>query len=285
MVVLPVAPVRRRRAARHRSSASRSTASSSSATPSPSRCWPRSTPSPAAGTCRACARDHLVRRDVERGDQAGPARPSAGHAPRRRLRLVGGVGMGTSVSRAPSRPPRRPSSSRARRPRWSTRTAGTSSPARARSACSPSAAASRSATTRTRKVRGHLPGHRRRPLLGPRRLRQGRRRRHACTCSAVARLHQHRRREGLPRGGRGGAQGHPACATPWWSASPTSGSASASARWSSWSPRPTRPAWKSCRRTSAPTSPAWRRQGDQGTTPQCCGAAIRARWQRIPRRR
>ena len=55
---------------------------------------------------------------------------------------------------------------------------------RARSACWPSAAATRSATTRTtEKSAEHLQGDRRGPLLDPRRLRHGRRRRIASSCS------------------------------------------------------------------------------------------------------
>ena len=46
-------------------------------------------------------------------------------------------------------------------------------------------------------------------------------------------VHQHRRREGLPRGGRGDPQGAPdRGTTPWPSASPTTSSARPSPRWS-----------------------------------------------------
>ena len=57
------------------------------------------------------------------------------------------------------------------------------------------------------KSAAHLPGHRRPPLQLPRRLRQGRRRRHADPARPRLGLHQHRRREGVPRRGGGGAEG------------------------------------------------------------------------------
>ena len=60
-----------------------------------------------------------------------------------------------------------------------------------------------------REVGGHVPGHRRRPLLDPRRLRQRRRGRHRPAPRPGQPVHQHRRREGLPRGGRGGPQAAP----------------------------------------------------------------------------
>ena len=50
-----------------------------------------------------------------------------------------------------------------------------------------SGAPSRSATTRTREDGGHVRRDRRRPVLDPRRLRDGRGRRHASPCSAAAR--------------------------------------------------------------------------------------------------
>ena len=60
-----------------------------------------------------------------------------------------------------------------------------------------------------REVGGHVPGHRRRALLDPRRLRHRRRRRHRPPARPRQPVHQHRRREGLPGGGRGGAQAAP----------------------------------------------------------------------------
>ena len=96
------------------------------------------------------------------------------------------------------------------------------------------AATRRSATTRTREVGGHVPGHRRRALLDPRRLRHGRRRRHRAPARPRQRVHQHRRREGVPGGGRGGPQAAPDGApTRPWSACPTSASARRSPRSSS----------------------------------------------------
>ena len=58
-------------------------------------------------------------------------------------------------------------------------------------------------------VGGDVRGHRRRPLLDPGRLRRGRRRRHRAPPRPGFRLHQHRRREGLPRRGRRGAEAAP----------------------------------------------------------------------------
>ena len=60
-----------------------------------------------------------------------------------------------------------------------------------------------------REVGGDVPRHRRRALLDPRRLRHGRRRRHGAPARPRQPVHQHRRREGLPGGGRGGAQAAP----------------------------------------------------------------------------
>jgi acyl-CoA synthetase (AMP-forming)/AMP-acid ligase II len=77
----------------------------------------------------------------------------------------------------------------------------------------------RSATTRTRRRPPHLPHHRRRALFDPRRLVTCRGRRLAHPAGPRQRLHQHRRREGLPRGGRGGAEDVTRRSrTPWWSA-------------------------------------------------------------------
>ncbi len=60
----------------------------------------------------------------------------------------------------------------------------------------------------------------------PRRLRRPSRPTARCSCSGRgSSVHQHRRREGLPRGGRGGAASCTATSTtPWWSACPTRGS-------------------------------------------------------------
>ena len=84
---------------------------------------------------------------------------------------------------------RRPRSSRsARARRCSPTTAARSCPAPARSACSRSAATSPSATTRTRrKSDGDVPRDQRRALVGARRLRERRGRRHRSRCSAAAR--------------------------------------------------------------------------------------------------
>ena len=82
-----------------------------------------------------------------------------------------------------------------------------------------------------REVGAHLPGHRRRPLLVPRRPRHGRRGRFAHPPRAGQPGDQHRRREGLPRGGRGGRQaGGRVSTTAWSSACPTTDSARPSPR-------------------------------------------------------
>ena len=184
-------------------------------------------------------RHRLLGGHVERGDQAGPARAttraccSSTPSPRRRP-----SGMGTSVSSAQRRGPHRALHPRARGAGASTPTAGTSSPARARPGCWPSAVGSPSATTRTRPSR--------RPPSGPSTAvrysvpgdyaevgADG-------TIHLLGRgsvVHQHRRREGLPRrGGGGGQDRRTASSTPWWSASRTSASAKRSWPWSS-SPR------------------------------------------------
>ena len=62
---------------------------------------------------------------------------------------------------------------------------------------------------RPREDRGHLRRARRRALARHRRHGDGRRRRHHRAAGPRLGLHQHRRREGLPRGGRERAQGPP----------------------------------------------------------------------------
>ena len=81
---------------------------------------------------------------------------------------------------------------------------------------------------------------RRPPLLGARRLRAGRGGRLDHPARPRLGVHQHRRREGLPRGGRGGAQDpRDGRATRWPSACPTRSSARRSPPWSSSCPAPT----------------------------------------------
>ena len=58
-------------------------------------------------------------------------------------------------------------------------------------------------------VGGHLPHRRRGALHDPRRLGDGRHRRHRAAARPRQPVHQHRRREGLPGRGRGGAQAAP----------------------------------------------------------------------------
>ena len=60
-----------------------------------------------------------------------------------------------------------------------------------------------------REVREDLPRDRRRPVLGARRLRPDRGGRQGHAARSRLQLRQHRRREGLPRGGRDGDQGPP----------------------------------------------------------------------------
>ena len=62
-------------------------------------------------------------------------------------------------------------------------------------------------------VGGDVPGDRRRALLDPRRLGRGRGRRHGQAARPWQPVHQHRWREGVPGGGRGGAQAPPARST------------------------------------------------------------------------
>ena len=146
--------------------------------------------------------------------------------------------MGQSVSTAATRASDGQVHARRERHRHHRRRPPWSSPARARSAGSA--------------VKGTQPvgyykdpeksaatfiDHRRRALLDPRRLRHGRGRRHAHAARPRLGVHQHRRREGLPRGGRGGAQDcTPPSATRSPSACPTTSSARPSPPWSS--PRP-----------------------------------------------
>ena len=89
-------------------------------------------------------------------------------------------------------------------------------------------------------VGGHLHHDRRQALLRARRLRHGRGRRLAHAARPRLGVHQHRRREGVPRGGRGGAQDpRRGASTPSPSACPTRSSARPSPPWSSWRPAPT----------------------------------------------
>ena len=81
---------------------------------------------------------------------------------------------------------------------------------------------------------GHdLPRDRRSALDHPRRPRRGPRRRLGPAARARLELHQHRRREGVPRGGRGGPQApDPGCTTPSSWACPIRGSGRWSWPWS-----------------------------------------------------
>ena len=141
-----------------------------------------------------------------------------------------------------------------RPPSCSTRTATRSSPARACAASSPSAATSRSATTRTPRSRRRRSEDRRRPLLGPRRLRPGRGGRHGHAARPRLAIDQHRRGEGLPRGGGDGAQGPPGRVRRAGGRRARRATASASPPWCSpvKAPVPRSPSWtSSCARELA----------------------------------
>ena len=89
--------------------------------------------------------------------------------------------------------------------------------------------------------RRHVPGLRRHALLGSRRLRHGRGRRHRAAVRTRFGVHQHRRREGVPRGGRARAA--------------RSTQASSTARsWASPTPASARRSSPSCRSRSTTTS-------------------------------
>ena len=111
-------------------------------------------------------------------------------------------------------------------------------------------------------VGADVPHDRRRALLVPRRLRQGRRRRHVDPARPRQPGDQLRRREDLPRGGRGGGQaGRPASSTASSSASTTSGSVRPSRRSCRWHRRRRRRRGDRDRRRERPTRRATRRRG------------------------
>ena len=131
-------------------------------------------------------------------------------AAHRRVQLLRGARHGQLGHRRRDRRAHRASSRSARTSGCSPRTAATSSPAATCPGCSRSAGGSPSATTRTRR----RPTPRSRSIdgdavLGPGRLGEGPRRRHDPAARPRLAVHQHRRREGLPRGGRRGAQDAP----------------------------------------------------------------------------
>ncbi len=210
VVTLDGPPLRRRRAARHHRARAGRSRCRSSATRSPSRCCGRSTPSPGAGTSRS------LRVIVSSGvmwsaeTKAGPAAPQPAADHDRLARLVGGHRHGQrhhDRGRVLGRPP---ASASDRTPGCSPTTGATSSPARASSAGWRCGAGRRSGTTRT-------PRSRRRPssvIDGVRYSIPGDWAEVEAdgTVKLLGRgqpVHQHRRREGLPRGGRGGAEAAP----------------------------------------------------------------------------
>ena len=185
--------------------------SSSSATPSPGRCSRRSTPSPAAGTCRRSASMIVVGRDVEPGEQGRACSP---HARRPDLSTRFGsseaVGMGASVSAAGAAaqtatfmlgPNCAVFTDDGRRVEPGSGERGLVAVARLHPA----------RLLQGRGEDGADVPHRSRasagacPATGPRSNADG------TAHAARPRLgvHQHRRREGLPRRGRGGAQDPP----------------------------------------------------------------------------
>ena len=169
----------------------------------------------------------VVGRHVERGDQGRPAPPQPPAADARLARLVGGHRDGARHARRADgaagtarsgSTPRHPGPHR----RWPRRRArlrragpgGPAGPHAARLLQGPG------------EVGGHLPRHRRRALLDPRRLGRGRRRRHGQAARPGQPVHQHRRREGVsPRRSRRCSSGTRPSPTPPSSACPTSASA------------------------------------------------------------
>ena len=136
------------------------------------------------------------------------------------------VGLGVSAS-APGAEARPPRSCSARTARCSPRTAGGSQPGSGeRGMVAVSGFIPLGYYKDEEKTAQDVPDHRGPALERARRLRRGQRRRHAAPARPRLGVHQHRRREGLPRRGRGGAEDATRpCATPSSSACPTSASA------------------------------------------------------------
>ena len=139
----------------------------------------------------------------------GLLRHKPDHDAGRRLRSSEALGMGarSRADRAAGPTakftlgPRRPGA----RPRRQRRRAGIG-----RDGVLASAAATRRLLQGPGQVGGDVQDDRRRAVVDPRRLRHGRGRRHDPACSGRGSVcHQHRRREGLPRRGRGGPQDLP----------------------------------------------------------------------------
>ena len=180
-----------------------------------------------AGTSRALRVDHLVGRDVERGDQGRAcSRHNPRHDPGRLARLV--ARRSAWRSRSPPSARRRATTAKftlgaerpghhRRRPRRRAGLGRASAGSRVRG-CTPLGYYKDEA-----KSAADVPHHRRRALLDPRRLRHGRGRRHGAPARPRQPVHQHRRREGLPRRGRGGRSSRTRRSpTPSSSACPTS---------------------------------------------------------------
>ena len=156
-------------------------------------------------------RDGQLRRDVERGDQAGPAQ-----APRRRC-------CASTRSRRPkrwawvarSRPRRRGAHGQvhARRERQGDHRRRQGRRARVRRDRHGRGEGSHAGRLLQGpgEERRHVQGDRRRALFDPRRLRHGRGRRHPRPARSRLGVHQHRRREGVSRRGRRGPQDRDPC--------------------------------------------------------------------------
>ena len=232
VVSLPDRKLRRRRAVRERRATARRRTSSSSARRSPARCSSARRQPRHATTCR---RVMLISSSGVMWSHENKERP-ARHMPQAMLfdsfgssrgRRAGRLGVGAGRRRADREVRARREQRRVHR-RRPPRRAGLA----ARRAWSPSAASSRVGyykdEAKSAQTFRTFEGRR---WSDPRRLGHGQRRRHAPPARARVGVHQHRRREGLPRGGRGGAEDAPGRARRGRaSACPTSASARRSAR-------------------------------------------------------
>ena len=236
VLTLPVVDVRRHRAVGPGRRPRRPPWWSSWATPSPGPSptpWP---PRPVGGTSATsppscpggpCCRPRCGPswppscRGRRSSTATAPARPAA------RATRSAGPGSAGDPHPVPARGPHRAARRRGQPP-------GAGHPHRSHRAAGPTGPHPPRLPQRRRADRRHLPDHRRRALGHPRRPRSpgGRRQRHPPRPGRQ--LDQHRRREGLPRRGRGGAEGPPlgvrrrrrrACPTSagasgWWPSSP-----------------------------------------------------------------
>ena len=180
-----------------------------------------------ATTCQQRPDHHVVGRDVEPGEQGRPAAPPAPGDPVRLVRLVGG-GRPRRIGQSRRAPPRRrPSSCSATTCAVFTEDGRRVEPGSGEQGMVADHRLHPDGLLQGRgEVGADVPHLRGQALERARRLGRGRRRRHAAPARPRLGVHQHRRREGLPRGGRGGAEDAPRRArrrVPW--ACPTSASA------------------------------------------------------------